>query len=192
MLPKLQQSHIATSLRRDNLTSQIQCTIDIIQAKINSRISFSNKITNATNRGRITMHPKILIVLLEIFQNNTYPKKNQATPLINQSIKTLSLGRQQNMPSLMASEEKAQVLQRKKMILRSLFRNQELFKKEKSLLLSSGDTTIVEICLSVQITKILCLNWCGRWQCSLQTTTTISRYFSMELDKNWTPIAHLR
>lgn len=76
MLPKLQQSSIANSLRRDNLASQIQCTLIYIQAKINSKIYSANKIMSLIGPGKINMHPKIHIHPSETSLKSISPKKN--------------------------------------------------------------------------------------------------------------------
>ena len=182
MLPKLQQSHIATSLRRDNLTSQIQCISESIQAKTNSRPCSSSRTTSVTDRGRIVTPLKILTVPSAISRNSTCPKKNSPTPPTSPSINTPSPAQWLNMPRLMASGARAPALWRERKIFWSQFLNQELFRSEKCLLLSSGGTTTVEIYLSESTTRTLFLNLCGRWQCSLWITTTIYRFSWMEPD----------
>jgi hypothetical protein len=76
MLPKLQQSSLANTLRRENLASQIQCKLLLTKARINSRTFLENKIINPINHGKILMRPRILILLSEIFQKSIFLKKN--------------------------------------------------------------------------------------------------------------------
>lgn len=76
MLPKLQQSSIANSLRRDNLASQIQCTFLSTQAKISSKTSWESKTTNLTSHGKTNMLPRTLILPSETFPKSTSPKIN--------------------------------------------------------------------------------------------------------------------
>lgn len=75
MLPKLQQSSIANSLRRDNLASQIQCTYTYMQVKINSKVYLANRIISLISLGKINTLLKIPILLLEIFLKSIYQKK---------------------------------------------------------------------------------------------------------------------
>lgn len=86
MLPKLQQSSVANSLRRDNLASLIQCNTPTTQAKTNSKTYSANRITNHTNPGKISTRPKIPTRPSEISPNSTSPKKNSNRLFINPSM----------------------------------------------------------------------------------------------------------
>lgn len=59
MLPKLQQSSIANSLRRDNPTTLLQCRKSLIKVRISSKRFSVSKITNLISLGRINMLLKI-------------------------------------------------------------------------------------------------------------------------------------
>lgn len=76
MLPKLQQSSLANTLRRDNLASLIQCTHLLIKVRINSKTSSANRTMKAINLGKIHTLLKILTVLSEIFPKSIYLKRN--------------------------------------------------------------------------------------------------------------------
>lgn len=62
MLPKLQQSSLANTLRRDNLASQIQCTKHHIQARTNFVACSANRTMRATNHGKTNMLLKTRIL----------------------------------------------------------------------------------------------------------------------------------
>jgi hypothetical protein len=76
MLPKLQQSSLANTLRRENLASQIQCKLLLTKVRISSRAFLENKIINPINHGKILMHLRILILLLEIFPKSIFLKRS--------------------------------------------------------------------------------------------------------------------
>ncbi len=84
MLPKLQQSSLAQSLRRDNMATQVQCKNQFLfQVKTNSKISLEKVIMNPTNRGRINSHPKTHTAASETSLKNTSPKKKSKNPNTN-------------------------------------------------------------------------------------------------------------
>lgn len=81
MLPKLQQSSLAQSLRRDNPATLIQSNSSLMQRRINSRTLLARRTINHTNLGKINMHPRIPILPLEtslkiILQRGSYRKKD--------------------------------------------------------------------------------------------------------------------
>ena len=83
MLPKLQQTSIANSLRRDNLASLIQCNTPTTQPKTNSKTCSANRIINHTNPGKINTPPKIPTRPSEISPKSISPNKNSSRLLIN-------------------------------------------------------------------------------------------------------------
>jgi hypothetical protein len=77
MLPKVQQSSLASTLKRDNLAIQVLCIYSIInQLKINSKKWSINQKTKITNHGKVILRPKIYKVHLEIFRLNIFRNKN--------------------------------------------------------------------------------------------------------------------
>jgi hypothetical protein len=76
MLPKLQQSNLANTLRRDNLASQIQCNPLITKARTNSREYSASRIINHINHGKTNMHPIIHTAPSETSPKSISPKKN--------------------------------------------------------------------------------------------------------------------
>ena len=86
MLPKLQQSSLAQSLRRDNPANHLQCIYTFIQVRINSGESSENKPINPINPGKITTLPKIHTHASEISPKNTSLKKNSKMFIMNQLI----------------------------------------------------------------------------------------------------------
>ena len=145
MLPKLQQSSIANSLRRDNLASQIQCNSNITKAKTNSKASFLNKTINPINHGKITTLPKTLIVHSEISLKNIYPKIKLSNRTTNLSINILFQDPWLNMNVQEEMEAKVQALSKKDKNFKSLYLNQELLSSEISLHHSSEGTMTEEI-----------------------------------------------
>ena len=133
MLPKLQQSSIANSLRRDNPTTLLQCTISLTKARTSLKLFLANKITNPISLGRINMPPKIHILPLEIFLKSIYLKKNLKMPLINLFTSLHILARLLSILKLKVWEEKVPALCRKSLNFKNLSPNQEPFRKDKFL-----------------------------------------------------------
>lgn len=184
MLPKLQQSSIANSLRRDNLASQIQCTSSPIQAKISWKEWLASKIIRCTGHGKTTTLPRILTVLSETFPSSTYPRKNWRIPFTSRSMNWLDQDHSQSILRCMATEATLPALSKKRNSFKSQCLNQGLFKREKWQFLNFGDTTIEGIFQLKSITKTLCQSWCGRCQSRVWTIITTFPYFLMELGKS--------
>ena len=110
MLPKLQQSSLATSLRRDNLASQIQCTYLSIQARTNSKASSINKTMRPISHGKISMLPKTLIVHLETSLVNTSPNKKPKKCFMSPSMNIPYLDLLPSTTNPTEMEEEAQAL----------------------------------------------------------------------------------
>jgi hypothetical protein len=153
MLPKLQQSSLAQSLRRDNLASQIQCTQDITKAKINSEALSGNKTTTATNHGRTTTHPRTHIRPSETSPNNTSPKRKSRKSPTNPSMNLPFPAPSPRILAITATEARPPAPSRRKVSSKNLYPNQGLSRRGKSLLLSSGDTTTEETSLSESTTR---------------------------------------
>ena len=188
MLPKLQQSSLAQSLRRDNPASHLQCNYRLTQAKINSKASSASKTTNAINPGRITTLPKTHTPALATSPKNTYPKKNSKTPTMNQFTNLPTPDPFRNTPDPMETEEKPQAPSKKKQSFKNQSPSQEPSRKEMSLLQSSEDTTTEETYPSELTTKILYPNWSGKFQFSPWITITTCLSSWMEPGKSLTPI----
>jgi hypothetical protein len=180
MLPKLQQSSIANSLRRDNLASQIQCTLLTIQAKTNSKVFLANKTTNPTNHGKINMPLKIHIHPLETSPKSTSQKRKSKRLFTNLFMNSHSQDPSQNIPKKMESEDVIQALSKKKHLFRNQYPNLALSRRDKSPLLNSEDTMTEEIYLSEWTIKILYLSSYGKLQSSPWTTITIYQFSLME------------
>jgi hypothetical protein len=155
MLPKLQQSSIANSLRRDNLASLIQCKSISTQVKINSKIYLANKTINPTNHGKISMPPKIHTRPSETSPKNISPKKNSKKLHTNPCMNSLSRDLWQKILKEVVLEDALQALSKKRRNSKNQCQNQVHSRKDKSPLLNLEDTMIEEICLSEWIIKIL-------------------------------------
>jgi len=147
MLPKLQQSSIASSLRRDNLASLIQCKSISMQAKINSKIYSANRTINLINHGKINMLLKIHTHPSETSPKSTFPKKNSKRLHISPYMNSLCRDLWQNIPKGVVLEDAQLALSKKRRNSKNLFLNQVHFRKDKLQLLNSEDTMIEEIYL---------------------------------------------
>ncbi len=76
MLPKLQQSSLAQSLRRDNPATLVQSTFIFTQPRINLKTLSASQIMRHTSLGKINLLQKIPIQHLVTFQPNTYLKRS--------------------------------------------------------------------------------------------------------------------
>ena len=87
MLPKLQQTSIAQSLRRDNPAANLQSTLFLIQMRTCLRTLSPRPATNPINLGRMGMHQRTLILPLEISQRITSHKRNLKTSVMSPTTK---------------------------------------------------------------------------------------------------------
>jgi hypothetical protein len=158
MLPKLQQSSLANSLRRDNLASQIQCTYPTIKARINSKAWSAGRTIKCTNLGKINTPPKTLTVPSVISPKSICRKKNWRRQRTSQFISSPSPDPSISIRKLMVAEERPPVLWKKSRTLWSQHQNQEPFKKDRSPYRSFAATMIEEIFPSKSTIKILCPN----------------------------------
>ena len=183
MLPKLQQSSIAQSLRKDNPTSLIQCNCAIMKARISWRLSYPDPIMNHTNHGKINMPPRIHIALSATSPQTTCPNKGLKPNIINPNMKSPSQENFSNIRSQRALEGSAPRHLKRKSCFLSQCRRAEPSKKEKFQLLSLENITIVEICPSKLTIKVLRRNSSGRCQLKPWTITTIFRSSWMAADR---------
>jgi hypothetical protein len=191
MLPKLQQSSLANTLRRDNLASQIQCTPFFTKARTNFAAFWASRTTSPTSHGRTHTHPKTHIHPSEIFPKSTSPTPNSKRPPMNPFTNSPSRDPSQKIHVLRASEARLRALSKKKQISRNLYRNLALSRSEKCRLPSSEGTMIAEIYPSGSTTKTHFPNWYGKFQSNHSTTTTTCPFSSTALGKNLTPIVRL-
>lgn len=167
MLPKLQQSSLANSLRRDNLASQIQCKLSpLFQARISLKIYYSNRTINHSSPGKINMHPRTPILPLETSLKSTCRKIRSKRPGMNKSTKLPCLVLWPNTPNRMESEAEPPVLSRKRFNSKSLPQNLELLKKDKWPHQNSVDTMTAETYQLESTIKTPYPNWHGKWQSS--------------------------
>jgi len=148
MLPKLQQSSLATSLRRDNLASQIQCIAYSIQVRISSRAFWTSKTIKHTNPGKINTPPKILTVLLEISPKSIFLNKESRKFNMNPSMNIHYQDPSPNIPGLMETEVEALAPLLRNKSIKNQPLNLELSWGDKYQLLSSEGTTIAATSLS--------------------------------------------
>ena len=146
MLPKLQQSSIANSLRRDNLASQIQCTPCVTQARTSSRISSAGRTTNLTNPGKTNTPPKTRTPPSATSQKSTSPKTNSNKPPTSPSTNLPYPAPYQNMPRRAVLAAALPAPLRRSLSFRSQCPNRAPSKNGRSRLRSSGGTTIEGTC----------------------------------------------
>lgn len=91
MLPKLQQSSIAQSLRKDNPANHNYCNSFFTQAKTKSKVSSAIPTTKTINPGKTNSHQKTHTLPLATSPRTTSPKKNSSTKLTNLITNPLSL-----------------------------------------------------------------------------------------------------
>ena len=184
MLPKLQQSSIAQSLRRDNLASQIQCNSHLIQAKTNSRTSSASKPMTPTNHGKTTTLQRILILHLETSLKSISLRRNSKIALTSLTMNSHYRDLWANTHDITATEEKPPALSKRNNSIKSQFLNQEPSRNEIFLHHSSEGTTIEVIFLSESIIKTPFPNLYGRFQLNHSTIITIFPFSLMELVRN--------
>jgi len=150
-----------------------------MQARINSREWSASRAIKCINHGKMTMHPKILIVLLEIFQRNTCQKTRWRRQSTSQFMSWLYQDLFQSTPRYMVTEEIPPAPYKKRNNFKSQCLNQELFKSEKCLSPNFDDIMIEGIFQLKLITKTHFQSWCGKCQWKVWTIITIFPYFLM-------------
>ncbi len=158
MLPKLQQSSLAQSLRRDNPATLVQSTFILTQPRINLKTLSENQITRHTSPGKINLLQKILIRPLVTSQLNTYPKRSFNKKGILQTNNSLFRVRYISMKDWGAMEEKLHPHCRKNISFNLLPQKVEHSKSETCLPLNFVVTMIEEISLFGLIIKVPYLN----------------------------------
>ena len=158
MLPKLQQSSLANSLRRDNLASQIQCKIYNIQARISSRTYSNDRTISHINLGRMNLPPKIHTRPSETSPNNTFQKTS--SKILDRRLFTNLpfLDHQPSTPKEQEQVAKIQALLRRSLSFKSQPQNQEPLRKDKFRPQNFVDIMTVEIFRFGSITRIRCLS----------------------------------
>lgn len=149
MLPKLQQSSIAQSLRRDNPATLLQ-SINIfhIQLKINSKLLSINKTINHTSPGKINLPQKTLILLLATSPINASLKIGFKINAISQIMKQQCQDLLANSKNLVEQVEIVLPPFRRKRSLLNLLQNLGPSQRGMFLLQNSEGITIEEICPS--------------------------------------------
>ena len=164
MLPKLQQSSLAQSLRRDNPASLIQGTSFITKPRINLKIWLIVQIMNHINLGKISMLLKTLILLLEIFQISIFQRKKFKKEDINRTMNWLYLDLFISLKDWKEQVEKHRLLWRKNLSLKLHLLRAEPLKKDKSLLHNSEGIMTEQIYQLKLIIKAQHWNWSGKSQ----------------------------
>ncbi len=158
MLPKLQQSSLAQSLRRDNPATLVQSTFIFTQPRINLKTLSASQIMRHTSLGKINLLQKIPIQHLVTFQPNTYLKRSfnkKGILLINNLLFQV---RCISMKDWEVMEEKLLQLLRKNISSCLLLQKVELFKSEMCQPPNFVVTMIEEIFLLGLIIKVPYLN----------------------------------
>lgn len=174
MLPKLQQSSIAQSLRRDNPANHNYCNSTLIQARTNSKTLSVTPAMKIINPGRTNLPPKTHILPSAISLRNTCPNPNSWIRRMNQTTKAPFLVPSPNIREREELEASAQVPSKRRRALM----NQSLLvgpsKNDKFHFQSSEDIMIGAIYLSELTIKVPPPNSSGR---SLQKLWTITTTF---------------
>ena len=192
MLPKLQQSSLANTLRRDNLASQIQCTPALTQART-SFVAFSaSKTTRATSPGKTNTHRRTRTPPSETSPRSTSPRKKSKNQSMNPNTNSPSPAHSPNTQNLKELEAASPAPSKKRRPSKNPSPNPAPSRKEKCLSLSSEGTTIAATSPSVWTTKTPCPSWSGRFPWNPWTTITTFPFSSTEPDRNSTPIVPLR
>lgn len=190
MLPKLQQSSIAQSLRRDNPANHNYCNYSFIQVRINLKISQAILPMKIINPGKPNSHPKIHIRLLETSLKIISPKLKQKTKPLRLTMKIPFQDLLAKTKEKEELEEKLHPPQKRKRALMHLFQSVEPSKKGIFHSPNLEDITIEEIYQSVSIIKAPLQNYYGKFQQKPQTIITICLYSLMEFVKKQTLTDH--
>jgi hypothetical protein len=148
MLPKLQQSSLAQSLRRDNPASHLQCTCDTIQARISSSASSASKAMKLTSHGKTSMRPRTRILPSEISPRNTSQKTESKQPNTNPSMKQPYPDHLPSTPEGPATVARPPAHSRRSHNIKNQYPYQGLSRSATSPPQSSEGTTTEEICQS--------------------------------------------
>ena len=191
MLPKLQQSSLANTLRRDNLASQIQCTPAFTQARTSSAEFSASKTTRATSPGKINSPHPTRTPPSETSLRSTSLRKNSKKQNTIPTTNSPSPAHLPNTQNRKESEAASPALSKRRRPSKNLCPNPAPSKSEKCPPLSSEGTTIAATYPSVSTTRTPYRSWFGRFLWNLWTTITTCQSSSMEPDRNSTPTVHL-
>lgn len=184
MLPKLQQSSLAQSLRRDNPATLVQSTINLIKPRINLKTLWENPIMSHISPGKINLLLKILIQPLVTSQLSIYLRRssNKKGILLTNNLlfQVLSI----NTKGWEEMEEKLLLLYKRKINFSLHLQKAEHFRRDKSLPPNFVVTMIEEICQSGSTIKVHSLNSFGKYQHKVLIIIIICLYFLMVLAKN--------
>ncbi len=143
MLPKLQNSSLAQTLKRENLAFQVQCNSFISsQVKTSSRASSEETTTKTTNPGKIITPLKTPTAPSVTSLNNTSPKTGLPNKNTSQDTSSPCQAPSPNTKGQEEMEENAPPPYKKRKPSKSQSPNQEPSKKDKSPHPNSGDITI--------------------------------------------------
>ncbi len=143
MLPKLQSSSLAQTLKRENLAFQVQCNyLSLFQVKINLRDFSEDRTTKTINLGKIIMLLRIPTVHLVTSLNNIFLRRK----LLNRNM-SLDMNWQcqdlwPNTNDQEVTEENVLRQYKKRKHLKSLYQFPELSKRETFPNLNSEGITI--------------------------------------------------
>ena len=162
MLPKLQQSSIAQSLRRDNPANHNYCNCAFIQAKTNWKTSSATTATKIINLGRTNLPQKTHILPLVTSPKNTFRNPNSLKRRMNQTTKALSQVPSPNIKEREEPVESVQAPSKRRRASMNPFQSVELSKKDKSHFQSSEGIMIGETSPFALTTKAQLQSWSGR------------------------------
>lgn len=164
MLPKLQQSSLAQSLRRDNPASHLQCNSLLMQARISLEALSTSKPTKTTNPGRTTTPRKTPTPASGTSPKSTSPRRNSRTPPTSP---TTSSHFPAHSPSTLATtvtEAELAPLCRKRPSSRNQYPSQVPSRRGTSPPQNLEGTTIGVTCPSGLTTRTPFPNWSGKSQ----------------------------
>ena len=188
MLPKLQQSSLANTLRRDNVASQIQCTSTLIQARTSFAAYSANRTTRATSPGKTNTRHPTRTPPSETSPRSTSLKKKSKKLSMSPTTSSPSPALSPNTQNLKELGAASRAPSKRRRPSKNLCPNPALSKREKCRPLSSEGITIAGTSPSVWTTRTRYLSWFGRFLCNRWTTITTFPFSSMEPGRSSTPI----
>lgn len=191
MLPKLQQSSLAQSLRKDNPALLIQGIRNLMKPRISWRTSWTDLTTSHINHGKINTPLRTHTHPLGISRAITSPRRRWLKQGVNL---TMSWPFRVLFISLRDWEELVEwlhLLWRRNPTSSHLHPKVELSKKGKCLLQNSEGTMTGLICPLKLITRARLSNWCGKYLLKVWITITTCLSSSMDVGKKSTLIVPL-
>ena len=153
MLPKLQQSSLAQSLRRDNPASHLQCSSLLRQVRISLKASSTSNPTRTTNLGRTTSPPKTLTPASGTSPKSTSPRRNSRTPPTSPTTSSHFPGHYLSTLATMATEAELAPLSRKRPNSKNQYPSQGPSKRGTSPPQNLGGITTEVTCPSGSTTR---------------------------------------